>query len=51
MEVFIQRLQNEFEMDVILTTPSVPYRVNTFVFSSQRCCCANRITIGKICGG
>lgn len=28
MEVFIQRLQNEFEMDVILTTPSVPYRVH-----------------------
>lgn len=28
MEVFIQRLQNEFEMDVILTTPSVPYRVS-----------------------
>jgi translation elongation factor EF-4 len=27
MEVFIQRLQNEFGMSVVLTTPSVPYRI------------------------
>jgi len=25
MEVFIQRLQDEFEMNVVMTTPSVPY--------------------------
>ncbi len=28
MEVFIQRLLNEFQMEVVLTTPSVPYRIN-----------------------
>ena len=27
MDVFKQRLEDEYEMSIILTTPSVPYRV------------------------
>ena len=36
MEVFIQRLRNEFEMDVVVTTPSVPYQVQIWVESIVR---------------
>lgn len=28
MEVFNQRLKDEFNMDIVMTTPSVPYIIN-----------------------